>query len=164
MSIIQPMLAELEYEISATRKVLERAPEEKFDWKPHEKSMSLRELTSHVSNILQWVEAVMTVEEFEVPSDFKPFRAESRAELLSHFDQNVARARELLSLATDEQLKRRWRFKSEGRVKFEMSRVAVLRSFILNHLIHHRGQLSVYLRLSQVPVPAIYGPSADEPA
>jgi uncharacterized damage-inducible protein DinB len=163
MSIIDSIIAEYSQESANTRKVLERIPEEKFGWKPHERSMSFGELASHLADSSDWIGDILETDEFNVDmSSFKPFLAATQAELLDAFDRNTAAAKELMKGQPDEKLMQLWRLKMDGNLIFEMPRVAVLRNMILNHTIHHRGQLTVYLRLNEIPVPAIYGPSADE--
>lgn len=165
MPIIDRFLAEFEHEAATTRKLLERAPEDHYDWKPHPKSMSLRELCSHLAEIPVWVPFIFSADEFEVdPKTYRPFAAESRSDLLEKFDSNVKQVRETLGAQPDGVLQATWRFKAKGQVVFEFPRLAVLHNFILKHLVHHRGQLSVYLRLKDIPIPSIYGPSADEAA
>lgn len=163
MSIIDPIIQEFTQESANTRKVLERIPEEKFGWKPHERSMSFGELASHLADSSDWICDILETDEFNVDmSSFKPFLAANQAELLDTFDNHTAAAVELMKGQPDEKLMQPWRLKMDGNLIFEMPRVAVLRNMILNHTIHHRGQLTVYLRLNDIPVPAIYGPSADE--
>ncbi len=153
---------ELELESKTTRKLLERVPEDAFDWKPHEKSMTLGQLASHLAENPSWVTPIVEQEEMSVDSDYKPYLAGSSEELLDRFDTNTRQAVETLKSQSDADLMKLWRFVAGGEVKMEMPRVGVLRTIILNHAYHHRGQLSVYLRLKDVPIPSIYGPSADE--
>jgi len=158
------ILAELEHEAATTRKLLERAPEDQFDWKPHEKSMTLGRLASHCAETLQWLEVVVNQDVFEMdPSTYTPFQAGSRSELLETFGRNFESAKDVIRNQPDATLLANWQMKSGDKVTIEMPRIGVIRGFVLNHLVHHRGQLSVYLRLNDVPVPSIYGPSADEP-
>ena len=166
MSIGQSLLPEFDNEMANTRKTLERVPDDKFDWKPHDKSTSLGGLTAHISNLPIWT--VYTIERDEIdlqPVEGEPLRTApvtSRDEALAAFDDNVAKARAALEGASDERLFGPWSLKKGGATILTLPRVAVLRSFVMNHLIHHRAQLGVYLRLNDVPVPSIYGPSADE--
>jgi len=153
---------ELEHESKTTRKLLGRVPEGAFGWKPHEKSMSLGQLASHLAENPNWVTPILELEEMSIDPDYKPYIANSSEELLERFDTNTRKAVETLKSQSDEDLMKPWRFVAGGEVKMEMPRIGVLRSIILNHTYHHRGQLSVYLRLNDVPIPSIYGPSADE--
>jgi uncharacterized damage-inducible protein DinB len=153
---------ELELESKTTRKLLERVPEDAFDWKPHEKSMTLGQLASHLAENPNWVTPILEMEEMSVDEDYTPYLAASSSELLDRFDSNTEQAIEALKNQSDENLMTLWRFVAGGEVKMEMPRASVVRSVILNHSYHHRGQLSVYLRLRDVPIPSIYGPSADE--
>lgn len=153
---------ELELESKTTRKLLERVPEAAFDWKPHEKSMTLGQLASHLAENPSWVTPILEMEEMSVDGDYKPYLAASSEELLDRFDTNTKQAVEALKSQSDEDLMTLWRFVAGEEVKMEMPRAGVVRSVILNHSYHHRGQLSVYLRLKEVPIPSIYGPSADE--
>ena len=158
------ILAELEHEAATTRKLLERAPEDRFDWKPHEKSMTLGRLVSHCAETLKWMDVVVNQDVFEMdPATYTPFQAGSRSELLEAFDSNLESAKEVIRDQSDEHLFANWQMKSGDTVTLEMPRIGVICGFVLNHLVHHQGQLSVYLRLNDVPVPSIYGPSADEP-
>ncbi len=166
MAINQALLPEFDHEMATTRKALERVPEGKFAWKPHPKSMTLGRLASHVAEIPGW--GMMTVERDSV--DIAPPGAppqtgaslSSRKEILELFDKNVAAARAAMAGAGDDHLMKPWSLLSGGKTVLSMPRVAVWRSFVMNHLIHHRAQLGVYLRLNDVPVPSTYGPSADE--
>lgn len=163
MSIVDAMIHEFTQESANTRKALARVPEDKFGWKPHEKSMTLGELASHLADAPEWVDQIVNSEEFTIDLDqFKPFLASSKEELLAVFDKNTAAAVNLLQGLTDEKILQIWRLKLGPVTLFEMPRTQVLRGMIFNHSIHHRGQLTVYLRLNDIPVPALYGPSADE--
>jgi len=162
MSIIDSIAAEFDHEAGLSRRLLERVPEEKFDWKPHEKSMTMGRLSSHVAEVPQWLAVVMELDVFELDPAQKSFNTASRSELLESFDDSVKAAKEKMKGVSDEKMMGIWEMKAGGKTIVKMPRVAVLRSFILNHMIHHRGQLSVYLRLNDIPVPSIYGPSADE--
>lgn len=166
MAINQALLPEFEHEMATTRKALERVPEDRFDWKPHPKSMTLGRLASHVAEIPGW--GMMTVEKDSIdiaPPGGPPQTGAnlgSRREILALFDRNVAAARSAVAGASDEHLMKPWSLLSGGKTVLSMPRVAVWRSFVMNHLIHHRAQLGVYLRLNEVAVPSTYGPSADE--
>jgi uncharacterized damage-inducible protein DinB len=153
--------------MATTRKVLERCPDDKFDWKPHAKSWSIDRLATHVADLPGWAALAFGGDSFDIappgaePMKFEP--AKSQKELLEKFDKNVADTRAALSKAEDEELMQEWSLLGGGQVIFKMPRVAMWRNMIMNHHIHHRAQLSVYLRLNDIPVPAMYGPSADEP-
>ena len=166
MGISQTLLPEFDHEMANTRKTLERVPEEKLDWRPHPKSMTLGGLASHLANIPSWAVHGLNLDELDVaPPGQPPLRMEeitSRAAALDIFDRNVTAARAALAGASDEHLLKPWSLLSGGRTVMTLPRVAVVRGFVLNHIIHHRAQLGVYLRLNDVPVPSIYGPSADE--
>lgn len=163
MALNRALLAELEQEAKTTRKLLERVPEQKFSWQPHEKSMSLGRLATHVAEMMGWLEATLNLNELDLAGDYQPVVANTNKELVALFDKNLARCVELLNKATDEQLHQPWRLRKGDHVLFELPKIAVIRSMVFNHVIHHRGQLSVYLRLLDVPLPSIYGPTADEP-
>jgi uncharacterized damage-inducible protein DinB len=164
MGMGEPLAAELRQEAATTRRLLERVPEEKFSWKPHEKSMSLGRLAGHVAELPALLAPALTADEIDFASgDYKPFNASSVAELLEEFDTNISKGVELLKGAADERMSDTWRMRSGEKVMFELPRAAVVRGVVLNHIIHHRGQLAVYLRLLDVPLPSIYGPTADEP-
>ncbi|MBL8219967.1 MAG: DinB family protein [Bryobacterales bacterium] len=166
MSIAASMLPEFDQEMATTRKVLERVPDDKLDYKPHAKSMTFTQLASHIAEMVGWVGDTMKEDSFDMaPVDgpkWEAYVAKSNADLLSTFDKNAAAARAALAAGTDEAMMKTWSLLSGGNVLFSMPRVACIRGMLLNHVIHHRGQLSVYLRLNDIPVPSIYGPSADE--
>ncbi len=154
-------LPEFDHEFSETRRALERVPEEKFDWKPHEKSWSLHDLAAHVSEIPNWMEPTLEVDTLDIDG-YEREVPETKEAILAKFDEGVAAARASLSAASGEQLASMWSMTSGGNVLMEMPKVAVVRSFIMNHNVHHRAQLGVYLRMLGVDVPGHYGPSADE--
>jgi uncharacterized damage-inducible protein DinB len=166
MSIAQSLLPELDQEMAGTRKTLERIPENKFDWRPHQKSFTMIGLATHIANMVGWGRDVVKEDSFDVaPPGADPYReepAESVAALLALFDKNYAKFREALSVASDEVMTKEWSLLAGGQVIFTKPRIACLRGDVLNHLIHHRAQLGVYLRMNDAPVPALYGPSADE--
>jgi uncharacterized damage-inducible protein DinB len=165
MAISASMLPEFDNEMANTRKTLERVPDEKFDWKPHEKSFPMGKLASHLSNLPNWTSITIDMDEFDMAPHGQPVKSpdcHSRQELLHNFDQNVATARAAIVGASDEHLIKQWTLLAGGQHILSLPRVAVLRSFVMNHIIHHRAQLGVYLRLNDIPVPSIYGPSADE--
>jgi len=165
MAIRDALLHEFDHEMANTRKTLERVPEDKFAWQPHAKSMTLGVLAAHVAGLPRFGAMTLATDVFDLAAagDFgKPVPAESRAALLVSFDNNAAAARAAIAAASDEELLKTWTMRNGEQVFFTLPRIAVLRSFVMNHLIHHRAQLGVYLRLNDVPVPALYGPSADE--
>ena len=154
---------ELAHEAKTTRKLLERLPDDKLGWKPHEKSFTAGGLASHLVDCLRWADSILGADELDFdPAGYRPYQAGSVAELLATFDDRAACCELALAGVDDGALAQPWRFKIMGRQRFEKPRAAVFRDFTLSHLIHHRGQLSVYLRLLDVPVPGAYGPSADE--
>jgi uncharacterized damage-inducible protein DinB len=157
-------LGDLETEIATTRRVLERVPEEHLDWKPHAKSMSLGGLVTHIATIPFYGTAVLQGQDFDVAAPLPPNPlATTRDEILRRFDETVAALRALLEGADDLSLREPWSLRNGEQVVFTLPRIGVLRGLVVSHLVHHRGQLSVYLRLLDVPVPSIYGPTADEP-
>ncbi|MFL6207858.1 MAG: DinB family protein [Pyrinomonadaceae bacterium] len=165
MALSQSLLPEFDQEMANTRKTLARVPEDKLDWRPHEKSMTMGGLATHLANLPSWAAHGINLDELDVAPNGVPFRVEqikSRAEALENFDRNVADARAAITGASDEHLFKSWSLLSNGRTIMTMPRVAVLRSFVMNHMIHHRAQLGVYLRLNDIPVPSVYGPTADE--
>ncbi|HEX3145526.1 MAG TPA: DinB family protein [Pyrinomonadaceae bacterium] len=167
MSISKMILPEFENEMANTRKTLERVPDDKLDWKPHEKSMTLGGLVTHLSHIPSWTSNTFEADELDLapPAGSEPPRMEqvkSTAEALEAFDKNVVSARTALENAADETWQGQWTLRLGDKKIFTLPRTAVMRGFVMNHMIHHRAQLGVYLRLLDVPVPSIYGPSADE--
>jgi uncharacterized damage-inducible protein DinB len=165
MKLSALLLPELDQENNKTRQTLERVPEDKFGWKPHAKSFAMGALAQHLATISHWGTMTLESSEFDLETPGAkdpPPPLKSRAQLLETFDGNLAKFRATLAAASDSQLQIPWSLKKGSHVIFTMPRIAVLRSMILNHAIHHRAQLGVYLRLLDVPVPATYGPSADE--
>lgn len=163
MGMNQAIIGELQHESAVTRTVLERVPTDKFEYKPHEKSFSFVQLASHIAEAYQWFNSTLSETELDFSKiDYEPYKASSTEELLETFDKNVEMAIGLLENTSDEDLMINWTMRDGENVFFSMPRIQVVRSFILNHIVHHRGQLSVYLRLNDIPVPSIYGPSADE--
>jgi len=156
------VLAEFDHETATTRKLLERVPDDKLSWKPHEKSMSLADLGTHLSNLPHWAAIILKELSFDLtesPPHLPP--KTSRADILRHFDETTAIARRLMD-KTDGEYLVMWSLKRAGQEMFSMPRIGALRTFVLYHMVHHRGQLSVYLRLNDISVPPIYGPTADE--
>jgi uncharacterized damage-inducible protein DinB len=166
MAIKDFLLPEFDHEMGTTRKLLERIPFAEEQWKPHEKSMTLGQLATHIAEIPGWVGSIINSASLDMAAnpEFEHAACHSTAELLSAFDQNVAKAREIIGLKSDAEMTEIWTLKKGEKVIMSVPKAGVLRSFLMNHLIHHRGQLSVYIRLKNVPVPSIYGPSADEQA
>lgn len=163
MAIKDALLPEFDHEMAVTRKVIERVAEDKLAWTPHEKSMPMGRLATHVAEIPQWAGTILNEPEFNMtPSSYQPKSAASVAEVLAIFDDAVTKARGWLINKTDADLMSMWSFKQDGKDLFAMPRAAAWRSWVMNHVIHHRGQLSVYLRQTGSKVPSIYGPSADE--
>jgi len=162
MSIAEQLLPEFDHEMGVTRRLLERVPEEWFEWKPQDKARSLGALVTHVVGIPAWIPKV--VEQPHIDAGNAPPAAPpaTRAEVVARFDQHVKDARAALSGRTDAELLAPWSLRVQGKEMFTLPKAAALRSFVMNHLIHHRGQLSVYLRMQNVPIPSIYGPSGDE--
>ena len=164
MRIAELLLPEFDQEMAATRRVLERVPDHTFAWKPHEKSFSMGQLASHVANLIAWTVDTMTRTEFDLgavtPEEMNR-AANNGAELLRWFDANAAKARASLD-ASDADYQVPWTLRNGAQVFFTLPRYTCIRSFCLNHIVHHRAQLGVYLRLNDVAVPGVYGPSADE--
>ena len=161
MAIADALLPEFDREMTVTRKLLERVPEDKFDWQPHQKSMTLGRLAQHVATIPMWGSVTLNQSEVDIGGQ-QPAVMTKREELLAAFDQNVASTRAALVGRGDGEFMAPWTLKREGQTIFSMPKAAVWRSFVMSHLIHHRAQLGVYLRMHDVPLPSVYGPSADE--
>jgi uncharacterized damage-inducible protein DinB len=166
MSISEALLPEFDQEMANTRKTLERIPEGKFDWKPHPKSGTMGWLAWHVATVPSWAVETIDKDGFDMaPGGVQfvpPAQPKTRKEMLDEFDKGVASARKSLAAASDAHLLKPWSFLNNGQAVFTLPRIACLRTWVMNHLIHHRAQLGVYLRLNNIAVPAIYGPSADE--
>jgi uncharacterized damage-inducible protein DinB len=157
------LAAEMQQEAESTRKCLERVPAEKFDWKPHEKSMTMSRLASHVAEMFAWTGSTLEHSELDFSKiDYKPAEPKTTADLLELLDNNVTEALTSLKNTSDEKFMEPWTMRNGEQIYFTMPKAAVMRTFVMNHIVHHRGQLSVYLRLNDIAVPAIYGPSADE--
>jgi uncharacterized damage-inducible protein DinB len=163
--LAQSLLPEFDHEMKTTRSLLERVPADRAEWKPHPKSSTLGHLAAHLSNLPFWGVLALTGDEFDQnPPDGPKYerpKFESTEQILGKFDENVRHARELLERASDEQLMAPWSLKNGGQTILTLPKIAVLRTWMINHSIHHRGQLSVYLRENDVPLPQIYGPTAD---
>ena len=164
MSIATNMLPEFDHEMKTTRSLLERVPDAKADWKPHAKSMSMGQLAIHLPGLVSWIPAIITATELDVMGPVaKAMHVTwtSNAETLAAFDRGVAKGRAMLAEVDDQSMMQPWTLKAGSHELFTMPRVGVLRTMVWNHIIHHRGQLSVYLRLNDVLLPDIYGPTAD---
>jgi uncharacterized damage-inducible protein DinB len=164
MPIAESLLPEFDRETGITRRLLERVPDGQFDWKPHDRSMTLGRLAEHLAELPGWAKVTIVESGIEMTTE-RPagyVRPGTRAAVLAMFDKNVADARATLQGRSDAELLAPWTLKAQGKEVFTMPKAVVLRGFVMNHMIHHRGQMSVYLRLQNVPVPSMYGPSADE--
>ncbi|MBI4913477.1 MAG: maleylpyruvate isomerase N-terminal domain-containing protein [Acidobacteria bacterium] len=166
MSIAHSLLPEFDHEMAGLRRLLERIPGDRMDFRPHPKSFSLHELANHLAFVPRWATATMETTELEFSSPevqaMRPTPADSAAGLVKILDEGLPVARERLASASDEAYLVPWSGKNGGKVLFTLPRIAVIRGMVLNHMIHHRAQATVYLRMLDVPVPALYGPSADE--
>jgi uncharacterized damage-inducible protein DinB len=165
MAIKDALLPEYDHEMGTTRRVLERVPDADLGWKPHEKSYSMGQLAMHLANLPTWVGITLDnaiLDLATIGEDARPREPSAPADVLTHFDNTARTARKRLDEATDAMLIGPFTLKQGSHEIFTMPKIAVLRSFVMNHSIHHRGQLSVYLRLRNVPLPAMYGPTADE--
>ena len=165
MAIKDALLPEFDHEMGSTRRVLERVPPADLAWTPHDKSFTMGKLAAHIANINSWAHATLDFPMFDLAAigdDARPKSPGSVEELLKTFDDNVRKAREKIDAQTDASLLAPWTLKHGAHEMFTMPKISVLRSFVMNHIIHHRGQLTVYLRLRNVPLPALYGPTADE--
>ncbi len=166
MTIAQSMLPEFDQEMQNTRKTLERVPDDKWSWKPHDKSGTVGWLAGHVATLPGWLAMTLKTEQLDyAPVDgpsYQPPKMDNRKELLAEFDKNAAESRTALASASDQEMLKGWKLLAGGQEIFTMPRVACIRGFVMNHLIHHRAQLGVYFRLLGIPVLGLYGPSADE--
>lgn len=158
------LLAEIQNEAVSTRKILEQIPDKSLTWKPHEKSMTLERLASHVAEIIGWVSLIMDYDELDFAKfGYKPPVIGKTNDLTDIFDSSLKKAEESLEKSNDEEFKKAWTMKNGEVTYFTLPKEATIRSFALSHLYHHRGQLTVYLRLLNIPVPNVYGPTADYP-
>jgi uncharacterized damage-inducible protein DinB len=163
MKMSDALIPEFDHELATTRKLLERVPEDKFGWTPHEKSMNMGKLACHVASIPYFATQVSKADSLDfAKGEYKEIEASNRQQLLDNFDQTAAEARAALAGISDAEMMKTWALQMNGQTLMSMPKVAVIRTVMMNHLIHHRGQLSVYLRLTNTPVPSIYGPSGDE--
>jgi uncharacterized damage-inducible protein DinB len=164
MSLADALLPEFDHETGVTRRLLERLPEDRFGWAPHPKSMALGRLATHIADVLTWLpETVSKIEiDWDTRAPYEPRICATRADVLRFFDESRDAARQALAGASDAALMQPWTFKKDGQPVFSQPRIGVIRGMVMNHMVHHRAQLGVYLRLNDVPLPAMYGPSADE--
>lgn len=166
MSYAQTILPEFDQEMASTRKVLQRVPDDKFDWRPHPRSNTIGWNANHIAELPGWAVSALTQPDF----DFAPAGGEryqspklkSSRELVELFDRNVASVRKAIEAVRDEDMGQTWSLLAGGKPIFTMPRSAVMRSFVMNHMIHHRAILCVYLRMNDIPIPGMYGPSGDE--
>jgi uncharacterized damage-inducible protein DinB len=163
MAINDGLLNELKEEAATTRRVLERIPAETFAWKPHEKSMTMGQLSAHVADMFSWLPATVETDEMDFANGYEQPNPATTEELTALFDKNVAAAAASLQNVEDAAFMQNWTLRNGEEVYFTMPKIQVLRGMVMNHIVHHRGQLSVYLRMNDIPVPGLYGPSADEP-
>jgi uncharacterized damage-inducible protein DinB len=163
MSIAQSLLPEFDYEMANTRRTLDRIPEDKLEYKPDPKSMSLGRLAGHIAEMPGYATVTVQTDSLNMePGQYPPSVATSREQVLAEFDKNVSAARAALESLSDQDAMKLWTLSLAGNEIFSLPKIGVLRSMVMNHIIHHRAQLTVYYRLNGVPVPALYGPSADE--
>ncbi len=168
MKLSQTLLPEFDQEMATTRKLLERVADERTGWKPHDKSMSFSRLATHIAELSGWGPTILGQDSLDLAppggGGYKGAELGSGREIVELFDAGVQKTRAAIEAAEDQELMQPWTLLKGGQVIFKLPRIAVLRTMLFNHVIHHRGQLSVYLRLNDVPVPSIYGPTADEAA
>ena len=164
MSISQSLLPEFDMEMGNLRKTLERIPDDKFGYKPHPRSNTMGWMANHLANLANWATITLTQDGLNFTPDMKVTEVGTTAEVLAVFDKNLAEARAALAAISDADMMKNWTLSAQGNVIFSMPRIACMRGFVMNHMIHHRAQLTVYMRLNDIPVPALYGPSADESA
>jgi uncharacterized damage-inducible protein DinB len=162
MSMSDSLIPEFDMEMSNTRRALERVPMDKASWQPHPKSMTLGRLAIHLAELPGWASTTVNTDELNFADGYNPAKVATPEELLALFDGNVSEARAALAGAGDEVWHKPWTLRNGEQVIFTLPKIVVHRSFVMNHIVHHRGQLTVYLRLNDVPVPSLYGPSADE--
>jgi uncharacterized damage-inducible protein DinB len=161
LTISEALSAEFQQEAAVTRQLLERLPKEELGWKPHEKSMPLGRLATYIAELPAWTKITLKQDTLDV-GGFSPTILESVPEILELFDKNIAECLEILADTPDEEYSKTWSMTQAGSDVFSASKGTVMRSFVMNHIVHHRGQLTVFLRLNDVPLPMTYGPSADD--
>lgn len=162
MDYVQMLQDELDRELSATRAIIEAVPGDRLDWQPHPKSMTLNRLACHTVEVIGWAHEMINMDQFNMkPSEYKALSVSNSAELLSQFESKAKVAREAMASITQEQLDGTWEMQADGKTFIKDQRASVLRTWLFSHLVHHRAQLTVYLRLLEVPVPMVYGPTAD---
>ncbi len=162
MSIKQGFLIEMEHETNNTKRLLDRVSDEHLSYKPHEKSMSLGDLLGHIVELHSWVAAGLTKDSFNLMTDYRPFKPTSVAEIKERLEADYQKNVETVNAFDDEEWSKKWKLHVGDHVISEVPKIGAFRFIIHNHLIHHRGQATVYLRLLDIPVPGLYGPSADE--
>jgi uncharacterized damage-inducible protein DinB len=166
MSLAQSLLPEFDEEMANTRKMLERLPEDRLNYKPHEKSMALGRLAGHIAEMPGWGSMTVKTDSLDImpggKQEFEALVAKSRQQVLEAFDKNVSEARSAIAGASDEHLAKEWKLLGNGKTILAMPRIGVLRTMVMNHVIHHRAQLGVYYRMNNVALPPLYGPTADE--
>ena len=166
MSIAQMILPEFEQEMANTRKTLERIPDDKFGWKAHPKSNTIGWVCSHLAEIPGWVEGTLTLDSWDInPVGGEPYQSPkltNRKDVLELFDKNVATAKKAIAATSDQAFMKNWSLLSGGQDLITMPRLGCIRGFMISHVIHHRAILTVYMRLNDIPVPSLYGPSGDE--
>jgi uncharacterized damage-inducible protein DinB len=163
MAINDAFIAELKHESGLTKNILERVPLDKKDWKPHEKSMTLGRLATHIAEIPRWVREIINIDEYDfLAQTFKPRIAGSQEDLISIYQEHLGNAIGALETQNDDEFNKTWTLKRGNLILLSTPKKVAIRGWAFSHMIHHRGQLSVYLRLLDVPVPGLYGPSADE--
>lgn len=165
MNLIEALIGELTHEVEKTRKILSIVPYEKSAWKPHEKSMTLEGIARHIADMYAWVPATVDKDQLDFATDYVPTaKIDSTEKLLERLNTNFNLAIESLNNSSEELLAKNWTMRNGDHIFFTLPKSMVLRDMVLNHIVHHRGQLTVYLRLLDVPIPGIYGPSADDRA
>lgn len=162
MSINQTLLAELDQESKTTRKILERIPTEQLGYKPHEKSFTIGSLGAHVGELTSWVDLIINTDELDFAKmNYTPPTINTTADIMKIFEDNLAKAKDILQNATNEKFDGNWKLRNREQIYFDLSKTVVLRNMVFNHIVHHRAQLGVYLRLLNIAVPSSYGPTAD---
>jgi uncharacterized damage-inducible protein DinB len=162
VKVSDALLPEFDQEMANTRKTLERVPMDNYEWQPHTKSFNMGRLATHVAQLPSWAQVTINSDELDLAGGYDQPKPQTNQELLDLFDSNATEARKALEGASDDSYFKPWTLRMGDHVIFTMPKIAVIRSMVMNHIIHHRAQLTVYLRLNDIPVPGLYGPSADE--